>query len=283
MFAAIRSKLIGFFAIFYKITKPEFWKTTISIKIREFFTKLLDVKPQNKNDYYHVFRWLISKKLAFTIMVFIGAASLYYIIMFSPVHSYFGEGGNDSLRVYKYNSLPIRFYSGDCRVKAKDGHIAYEGAVEKGVVTGAGKLYSVAGDLLYMGEFESNMYNGTGTLYADDGTVRYEGGFHDNLYSGIGNLYAGSGSLSYAGMFDQGKMNGEGVLYNASATPIFTGTFVMDEIAYPEFVGKTAEEAAGMYAGVQMVYAAQDGEYVIHMSEIGAILSLTNAEEALEA
>jgi hypothetical protein len=84
-------------------------------------------------------------------------------------------------------------------------------------------------------------------------------------------------------MFDQGKMNGEGVLYNASATPIFTGTFVMDEIAYPEFVGKTAEEAAGMYAGSQMVYAAQSGEYVIQMSEIGAILSMTNAEETLEA
>jgi hypothetical protein len=283
MIAAIRSKLIGLLSIFFKITKPEFWKTTVSIKIREFFTKLLDVKPKDKTDYYHVFRWLISKKLAFAIVVFVGAASLYYIIMFSPARAFFGEGGNDSLHVYKYNSLPIRFYSGDCRVKARDGHIAYEGVVEKGVVTGAGKLYSKAGDLIYMGEFDANRYNGTGTLYADDGTVLYEGGFQDNLYNGSGKLYYESGSLHYAGMFNQGRMNGEGVLYNAVATPIFSGNFVMDEIAYPEFVGKSAAESAAMYTGSQMVYAAFDGEYVVSMPEISAIQAMTNAEEALEA
>jgi hypothetical protein len=134
-----------------------------------------------------------------------------------------------------------------------------------------------------MGEFDSNMYNGSGTLYAADGTVLYDGGFMDNLYSGQGNLYFESGSLHYAGMFDQGKMNGEGVLYNATATPIFAGNFVMDEIAYPEFVGKSAEESAGMYSGSRMVYAAFDGEYVIAMPEISAAVAMTNAQEALEA
>jgi hypothetical protein len=242
---------------------------------------LLDIKPRDTSDYYSVLRWQISKRLAFALVVVIGVVSIYYVLVLSPIAITGKAAGNASLRVYKYNSLAIRFFSGSCRIEAKGDYIAYEGAVKKGTVTGNGRLFDKDGRVIYDGEFDKNMYNGTGKLYYPNDELKYTGEFTNNEMNGKGKLYSSSGAISYEGEFLKGKKNGEGVLYNASANEVYRGNFVLDEIQYEEFVGKTAEEAAKMYPGVQEVYSSED-EFTILMKEIGAVTNMTSGDSNLE-
>jgi antitoxin component YwqK of YwqJK toxin-antitoxin module len=167
------------------------------------------------------------------------------------------------------------------RIKARDGHIAYEGAVKRGVVSGRGQLFDKNGDTLYDGEFKNNRYNGAGLLFFQGGGVRYEGAFRNNQMNGIGKLYAESGSLVYDGEFLKGMKNGVGKLYNAAATEIYEGNFVLDRIQYEEFAGKNVSDAAKMYLGEEEVYSSND-EFVVFMKEIGAVCSVASAENDLE-
>jgi antitoxin component YwqK of YwqJK toxin-antitoxin module len=261
---------------------PVFWRTRFTSIIRKFFTDLFNVKPKDKHDYYSVGRWLVSKKLAYTLVVLIGIASLYYVLVLSPAAVLNKDtAGNASLPVYKYNSLAIRFFEGDCRVKARDGHIAYEGAINNGEAKGAGRLFERDGTLIYDGAFDQNMYNGEGRLYYYGGELNYEGGFRNNLMNGEGKLYSDSGSLVYEGEFLKNMKNGVGTLYNAAATEIYKGNFVLDHIPYEEFVGKTTEETAGMYLGRQTIYASE-AEFAVSMDEIDAVVQSTNGEDDLE-
>jgi hypothetical protein len=258
-----------------------FWRTKGVAIIRQFFNNIFNVKPKDKDDYYSVLRWRISKKFAYALAILIGIVSLYYVLLLSPVAIVGKSSGNSSLPVYRYNSLAVRFYDGACRIKARDGHIAYEGSVSKGVVKGEGRLFDKEGELVYDGTFDKNMFNGEGKLYYGDGELKYEGAFQSNLMSGMGKLYAESGSLQYDGEFIKGKKNGAGTLYNAAATEIYKGNFVLDHIPYEEFVGKTAEEAAAMYLGKESIYIA-DGEFTTAFDEIDAVAQVTSGEDDIE-
>jgi antitoxin component YwqK of YwqJK toxin-antitoxin module len=258
-----------------------FWRTKGIAIVRKFFARLFNVKPKNKEDYYSIFRWYISKRLAYALVILIGVASLYYVLVMSPVAVFGHSSGNKSLPIYKYNSLAIRFFEGDCRIKARDGHIAYEGAVEKGEVKGEGRLLGRGGELIYDGSFDKNLFNGDGRLYYDGGELKYEGAFRNNLFNGEGKLYSESGSIIYDGEFLKNMKNGAGTLYNAASTAIFKGNFVLDHIPYDEFVGKTAQESAEMYTGNQSIYA-YDEEFAISFDEIGAVATMTNAANDIE-
>jgi hypothetical protein len=273
-----------FIAIVTKIRvllSPNWWKTKGFVALRGFFAKLFDFKPHNANDYYPLMRWLISKRLAFAIVIVLGVVSLYYMLILSPVAITGTASGNATLPVYRYNSLAIRFFDGSCRIKARGDYVAYEGAVKKGIVTGDGRLFDRNGNIVYDGAFDKNMYNGRGKLYYESGRLKYEGDFVNNEMNGKGCLYAASGTLRYDGAFLNGKKNGKGILYNGAADEIYQGNFVLDRIAYAEFVGKTAEEVATMYTGVQDIYAS-DAESILHMKEIGAVATVMNGEEDLE-
>ncbi|MDR3363421.1 MAG: hypothetical protein LBS91_00495 [Clostridiales Family XIII bacterium] len=281
IFGSIRARFIGLYSRFAIFTNIQWWKTTGLNKLRDFFTKLFDVKPKDKNDYYSIFRWLVSKKLAYALVVIVGVVSLAYILLYSPVAVTEKAAGNDTLPVYRYNAIPLRFFDGVARVKAKDGHIAFEGQIERGVVKGAGQLFAADGAVIYEGLFDSNMYNGAGKLFFAEGSLRYEGEFKSNLFDGTGKLYRRNGSLEYEGEFLRGMKSGAGTLYNASDAVVFEGGFAMDEILYGDFIGKTAQEAADMYKGAQTVYIADD-EYAVHMGEISALYTVMDGTNALD-
>jgi hypothetical protein len=262
-------------------TSPLWWRTQGFAALRTFFAKLFNVKPKNKKDYYTISRWMVSKKLAFAIIVALGILSVYYILILSPIAPRGNEAGTPALRIYNHNSIPLRFIKGDVRIRARSGYIAYEGAVENGQVRGQGRLFSSEGALIYEGGFDRNMYNGDGRLYFSSGELNYEGDFTDNLFHGSGKEYRLTGSLEYDGEFMRGIRHGQGQLYNSSGVRIYDGIFQMGNILFSELIGKTTAEIAGMYTGIQNVYFA-GSDYSVEMREIGAVYSVDAAQDNLE-
>jgi hypothetical protein len=260
----------------------DWWRTQGFNKIRGFFQKLFDVKPRHKKDYYSVFRWLISKRLAFALIIVIGGLSIYYILVLSPLSPMATDRGAESIPIYKYNSIPLRLVSGDVRIRARRGYVAYIGTVERGQVKGHGQLFAEDGSLIYEGEFDRNMYNGFGRLYYPTGGLQYEGDFTDNLYHGDGREFRLAGSLEFTGEFLHNMRHGQGQLFNASGVQIFDGTFHWGQLLYSELLGKPTSEIAQMYTGMQNVYSF-DTDFCVELLEIGAVYSIDGSQNNLEA
>lgn len=280
LFSAARAKLTALWTKIKLWTSITFWKTKGITTLRKFFSKLFDIKPRNKKDYYPVFRWLISKRLAFAGVIALAVICLYFIFVMSPVSALFTDA-KASIRTYKYNSIPLKYYSGTVQILARDGHIAYVGSVDSGVCAGSGKLYNSDGGLVYDGEFQNSMYNGTGKLYYPEGTLKYEGSFTDNLFNGQGTYFRPNGIIQYKGSFTDGLRSGKGELYNSGGNLVFSGNFQADHLIYPEFVGKTAAEAAVMYTGDYAIYSTED-EYCVEMREINAIYKAESGANSLD-
>ena len=255
-----------------------FWRTMVFTKIRVFFTKLLNVKPRNKKDYYPMGRWLVSKRLAFALLVAFGVICALYISKNIPAKN---TSATKAIPVYHYNSTALKFKKGEVSILARDGHLAYTGAVSKGAVNGAGVLYTKKGTKLYEGDFVSNQYSGTGKLYYPDGSLQYEGEFAQNLFQGKGKYYFQSGAMQYDGEYLSGRRNGAGILYNSAASKIFTGNFRDDEIVYSDLLDKSTSDVSSMYSGSTSVYSTAD-EYCVTLDEIGAAYAATNGETSLD-
>lgn len=225
-----------------------------------------------------MFRWLVSKRLAYAIVVALSVVCL--LILWQIGSGWIAkDGGGDP--TYRYNSIVLKFYSGRARVTAHDGYVAYIGDVKKGVAEGQGALYNANNDLVYEGAFSGSKYNGTGTLYYPGEGVRYVGTFVDNEYSGTGKEYRASGVLEYEGEYSQGKRAGAGKLFNASGNAIYAGNFRSGDIVYDELLGKTMAEVAQMYTGMQTLYS-YDTESCIDMQEIGVVCGLKDGSDSLE-
>ncbi len=227
-------------------------RTRVIGGIRDFFFRLLDVKPKHKNDYYTILGWMVSKKLAYAIIIIVGVLSLWYIGATSQIFNKLTANGG--LRTYKYNSVLLRLAKDKVRIKAKSGYIAYEGEVSKGYVTGEGSLYSPQNVLLYNGSFLKNRYEGDGSQYFESGALHYTGSFHDNLYEGQGVLYREDGTEEYEGGFFAGKKEGAGKLIDGGNNPLYQGNFSSDEIVYSELLGKSPQDIRSMYFGSQVLY-----------------------------
>ena len=248
----------------------DFIRTRIIGKIRDFFVGLFNVKPKNKDDYYTVFRWMISKKLAYMIIIVLGVVSIWYILSNTSLFSRSSAG----LPTYKYNSIMLRMANDRVRITAKSGYVAYEGDVKKGYATGEGKLFSPDGTVLYTGGFEKNMYEGEGTQNYKTGVVHYKGEFHANLYEGQGILYRENGTREYEGAFVQGLKEGAGKLFDAGGNPVFEGNFASDEIIYGELLGKTPQQIREKYTGTQKMYEeSQDlgSDIVVLLEDFNAL------------
>ncbi|MDR1674700.1 MAG: hypothetical protein LBR54_04540 [Oscillospiraceae bacterium] len=276
----VTSKLLSVWMVVRNVFRPVWWQTVIFARVRDFFVNVFDVKPKHKRDYYRVFGWLVSKRLAFAVIICLGALSVMYIFLLSPAAP--GKGMNTGLPVYSYRSIPLRFVKGEVRIKARSGYIAYSGAVDGGVVRGQGKLFARDGTVVYEGMFDNNMYNGKGKFYYPTGELRYDGDFADNLYQGAGKEYRKSGSLWYDGEFIAGLRSGAGMLYNPSGTLIYTGAFREGEIVYSQLLGKAASDVAAMYTGMRKVYYS-DTEYCVELSEIDAMYSADAQQDSLDA
>ncbi|MDD2973366.1 MAG: hypothetical protein PHE02_14675 [Lachnospiraceae bacterium] len=222
---------------------------------------------------------MVSKRLAFSVMLGIGVASLYYLTFVNPISVFRGDG--DAVRTYSYSSLPLRFTKGNVKIKAKSGYVAYEGNVEKGQVTGAGTLYSPDREVVYMGAFQSNKYNGLGKEYYPGQILKYNGSFVDNLYEGEGSLYRKNGTKEYEGTFSLGMKEGKGILFDSSSKEIYTGNFSKDQLLYSDLLGKKTTDIAECYKGVRKVYT-DDNFFVVHLQDINALYTGAVGEDSLD-
>lgn len=257
---------------------PTFWRTTVFTKARQFFSKLLDVRPKDKNDYYGIGRWLVSKRLAFALIAVVGILCIAYIDANVPQKA--SDGNAATLHTYKYNSLPLKFYNGTVNILAKNGHLAYTGQVSKGAVNGNGILYAKDGTKVYEGAFSDNKYNGAGQLYYGSGVLEYNGDFSENQYQGKGSFYRPTGTLEYTGDYESGHRSGQGQLYSSTGNLIYTGTFSNDRIVYNELLSKATKAIASMYTGASSVFSTSD-EYCVSMDDIGAVYAAQNGEDTL--
>lgn len=260
-------------------TSWTFIQSRVITKIRLFFTQTLTIKPRHKKDYYPIFGWLVSKKLAFAAVLVVGVASLYYLSFVNPISVFKGTG--DAIRTYSYSSIPLRFTKGTVKIKAESGYIAYEGNVEKGQVTGDGTLYNADGEVLYMGTFAKNKYNGQGKEYYPGQTLKYAGGFTDNLYEGTGILYRQNGTKEYEGAFSLGMKEGEGTLFDSGGNEIYKGNFSKDQLLYSDLLGKKTSDVAEIYDGVRTIYT-DDTHFAVYLEDINAIYTGTPGEENLD-
>lgn len=275
---AIKSKIVPIISKLKMWTSWNFIRTRIIAVIRGFFSSLLDFKPRDKKDYFEVFGWLISKRLAFAAVVMIGVLSSYYLVRIRM--STISIGG-DGIRTYGYNSIMLRFTEGKVKIKGKSGYLAYEGDVADGSVTGNGTLYNRDGGVVYQGSFVKNCYHGAGTSYYPDGTMEYSGQFENNLYQGSGTQYRENGSLLYEGSFDRGKREGTGSLYDNGNNLIYSGSFSRDQIVYSELLGKTSAEVAKCYNGSRELYE-NDTEFAVILKDIDAIYLGASDPESLD-
>lgn len=262
-FASIVSKLRLWFSW-------DFVRTRIIGRIRDFFVRLFSVKPKNKDDYYTVFRWMISKRLAYLLVVVVGVISVWYILSTKNLFS----GSSAGLPTYSYDSFMLRLAKDKVRIKAESGYVAYEGEVSKGYATGEGKLFSRDGVVLYSGQFDKNYYEGEGTQSYENGVVHYKGNFHANLYEGQGALFRENGTREYEGDFFAGMKEGEGKLFDQGGNPIYEGSFASDEIIYGELLGKTPKEIRAKYFGSQIMYsesADMGTDTVMYLEDINAV------------
>ncbi len=270
--ASITSKLKLF-------TSWNFIRTRIIAKIRDFFYNMLDMKPRNKNDYYTIGGWMISRRLVQALVVVIGVISIYYIASETKIFSKFGDNGG--VKTYKYNSIRLRTVEDRVRITGKSGYLAYEGQVADGYVTGQGTLYDINGNVVYEGAFEHNKYEGAGTLNYPSGNAHYQGNFHNNEFEGEGTLFREDGTYEYIGAFGAGKKNGKGVLYDNGENEIYSGTFSSDSIVYSELLGKSASELSEFYKGKQILYQMDD-TISVYMSDINGLYYGSVDSEALD-
>ncbi|MCI7125157.1 MAG: hypothetical protein MR935_02985 [Agathobaculum sp.] len=279
LFSAFRAKATAFWNRVRLLFTLSFWQTKVVAKARQFFSRLFDVRPRDKNDYYPVFRWLVSKRLAYALVISLCVCCL--LLLWRVAADLIPRRDAGAVPTYRYDSLLLKFYNGQARVTARDGHVAYVGAVERGAAEGQGSLYNSSDALVYEGMFSNSKYNGTGTLYYPGGGVRYTGNFVDNLYDGMGKDYRANGTLEYEGAYSRGKRMGAGKLYGASGNLIYNGSFRGGAIVFDELLGKTMAEAAQMYIGAQLLYTTES-ESCIDMREIGVVCGLKDGSNSLE-
>lgn len=278
LFSSARAKIMPLWIKLRMWTSPAFLRSKVLVKIREFFSKLLDVRPRNKRDYYPIFRWLVSKRLAFALTVALGLVSVLYISSMLPDQSLKDSGG---VPTYKYRAIPLKFYTGTVRILAKDGYVAYIGEVDGGVASGQGTLYAADGSTVYEGQFENSMYNGEGTQYYRNGRPRYVGSFTDNEYNGTGSSYRPNGVLEYSGDHVAGERTGSGTLYNSVGSKVFQGSFLSGEIVYHDFLTRPTSEVPELYSGETAVYQSSE-EYCVAMPEIDAVYAVKDGSNTLE-
>ena len=277
----IREKLVKALTLLWLYTNPQYVKNHLLVRIKKFLTNLLDIKPKNEDDYYTILGWMVSRKLAFAIVIFLGIICMIYIAGMKPVNILGNAGEGSGVLTYHYDSVPLRFHSGQVRILGKSGYLAYEGSMKDGVVEGTGKLYAKEGNLVYEGEFSGNMYNGTGKRYYDNQMLWYEGGFTDNEFSGTGILYRDNGVKEYEGEFSENEKNGTGKVFDESGNLIYDGNFSNGELLYSDFPGKTSQEIAKIYTGSKIVYTTED-EFGVGMPDIQAAYWGISGENTLD-
>lgn len=188
--------------------------------------------------------------------------------------------------VYSYHSIPLRYKDGEVKIKAGDGHIAYEGYVKGGYANGYGRLFDKTGTLLYEGDFVENKYEGQGTLYYPSGAIEYKGEFKDNQYSGTGSLYSEGGVVIYEGSFLHGQKEGSGILTDEAGNLLYKGTFHLDEPVLEQFLNRSSIDISKEYEG-KMDVQSFDDTWMITLDELSmsyeGVMDENDTESGIQA
>lgn len=280
MIASLKSKVTKYWTQFKRWSNISVIKSFVISKVKKFFITLFDIKPKNRQDYYTFGSLMVSKKLAFSLVVILGVLSVYMVYLLQPdLFQISGSIGGNS--TYNYDSFALRFKDETVNILAEDKHLAYVGQVSEGACNGQGKLYRKDGSLLYSGTFVNSVFEGSGTSYYTSGSVLYRGVFADNLYHGTGISYWENGSKLYDGEWEFGLKSGLGILYNSSGKAIFEGKFAVDQLVYSQMAKQTTETIATMYTGNTEIYV--DGDtFCVKMPEINAMYAADEEVTSLD-
>jgi hypothetical protein len=265
LISVLKAKILPIWTKLKLWTSWSFIRTKVLTKLRQLFTRLFDIRPRNKDDYYSIGNWMVSKRLAFAITIVIGLVSVYYVFFLNTPA--FLKARENGVKTYYYDEIPLRFTDGRVRILAESGYLAYEGDVSKGSATGQGKLFREDGSVIYEGDFVLNKYQGQGKLFYPSGQLKYQGAFAENLYSGNGTTYRENGNKEYVGEFLNGMKEGKGVYYSSAGNKVYEGNFTKDALMYTDFLGKTTVEAGALYTGRREIYL-DDEHFMVSMSDI---------------
>lgn len=265
---ALKAKITPIWTKIRLFTNPSYLKGEVLRRLIQYFRNLTDIRPKDKQDYYSLFGWLISKRLAFLIVITIGMLSAFYLTMVQPLSAF--SSSENGVKIYDYDSIPLRFTDGKVKILAKSKYVAYEGDVKDGLANGMGTLYRKDGSPVYEGQFENSEFHGQGISYFPSGQVQYIGTFQHNVYCGQGQLYRENGSMEYQGSFIDGKQEGEGVLYDSGNNKIYAGNFAQGNLLYGDFLGKNTAEANSMYFGNKIIYTNEE-YFVVEMKDIDVL------------
>ncbi len=262
------------------LLNPRFVLSRLTELIRRLVREVLNVRPRNKDDYYPIGNWLVSKKLAYAVVIVIGILCTVYIV--SQKDALFPGNSESYIKTYNYNSILLKYAKGKVRIKGKSGWIAYEGEVSDAACNGKGTLTNPEGIVIYEGNFKSSMYEDEGTQYYENGILEYVGEFHENQYNGDGKLYRETGSLLYDGDFLRNMKDGTGKLYNTGGEEIYNGQFSQDKILFSSLLGKNSTEMAMIYNGNRKLYEA-GSERVRVMNDINAMTEEITNSSSIES
>lgn len=274
---ALKARIVPLWTKIRLYTKPSYIRMTVLRKLIQYFRNMTDLRPKDKKDYYGFFGWLISKRLAFLVVITIGMCSAFYLTVVHPVSISKTAG---AVKTYSYKSIPLRFAEGEVRILGKSKYLAYEGTVKDGFAQGRGQLFRPDGSLVYAGNFVQNKFEGAGVSYYPTGQIQYNGAFQNNMFNGNGTLYRENGSKEYIGSFIDNMKEGEGTLYDSAGNHIFHGDFSKDHLLYSDFLGKSTEEIANMYTGKKSVYT-DENYFAVYAPDIHALYYGNQGEENL--
>lgn len=278
LIANIKARIVPLVTKAKQWTSWNFIRTRLMAKIQNAFTKLLNIKPRHKKDYYEAFGWLVSRRLAMALVVITGVVSIYYLVNVRQLQN---TVKGDGIKTYSCQSVMLRFAKGKVRIKGKSGYLAYEGEVKDGGTNGYGILYNPEGTVVYKGNFEDSQYQGSGERYYENGSMMYSGEFQANQFEGNGKLYRENGSLEYSGAFAMDKKEGEGKLYDDGSTVIYTGNFHQDQIVYSDLLGKKLSDISEMYTGTRLLYDDTQ-EFAVIMEQINAMYQGSEASDRMD-
>jgi len=246
----------------------------VSFEIWKERLKRFGIRPRNQQDYYTFFKIMVSRRAVYWSVFGLALVCLFYVMIAKPIT----EDG--SVKVYAYDSLPLKFKEGEVSIQAKDGHIAYTGQVKEGYAEGKGTLFNRAGNTVYEGYFMKNQYCGKGNLYYPSGQLQYEGAFKANQYDGKGKLYRENGLLEYSGEFTNHMKNGSGKLYNNAGNLIFSGMFQCDEPMYAQLLHKTNTQINQLYKGESHLYTCGT-DTIVSLEELDVLYVPKNTQTSL--
>ena len=104
--SVLRTRILPIFTRITLLLNPRYMLSRMTEVFRNLFRKVLDVRPRNKDDYYPMGAWLVSKRLAYAVVLVVALICTIYII--SQKDALFPGSQDAHIKTYKYNSILLK-------------------------------------------------------------------------------------------------------------------------------------------------------------------------------